>query len=220
MSSVHHHPGEDIMWDYYRGALAPGLHLTVRTHVEGCAHCRADLKLFSDIGAAMLEDIEGVAMSDNALDLAMARIERPESISTAPAPAVVKRPAFLEGFELPESLKSMVIKDRYWAAPGVWLAPVDVGPQPKGAKAYLMFVKAGMTMPEHTHRGREMTVVLHGHFRDHKGEYRPGDFVSCDEADSHAPDIWDVDCLCLIAQEQAIVPKTWLGKLLQPFAGI
>lgn len=218
MLSVHHHPGEDVLTDYYRGALSPGLDLVVRTHVAACPHCRADLNLFSQIGAAMLEDLDGVALADNALDLALARIERPDS--EAPAPATVRHPAFLEGFELPDSLKSLVVKDRYWAAPGVWLAPVDVGPQPKNARTYLMFVKAGMTMPEHTHKGREMTLCLHGHFRDHKGEYYPGDLTVCDADDSHSPDIWDVDCLCLISQEHAIVPKTWLGKLLQPLARI
>lgn len=222
MSSVNHHPSEDLLLDYHRGALAPGLELVVRTHVAGCDHCRRELKLYEAIGGVMLEEIEGVALSDNALELALARIERPRA-GWPEEPAVrepVRRPAFLEGFELPDSLKDIAVSARRWVAPGVWLAPVEVGPQPKGAKTYLMFVRAGMIMPEHTHRGRETTVVLHGHFRDHKGEYRPGDFACCDEADCHAPDIWEVDCLCLIAQEEAIVPKTWLGRLLQPIARI
>ncbi len=220
MSTVHH-PGEDLLWDYFRGALAPGLALSVRTHLDLCPQCRDDLRLFSAIGGAMLEAVEGVAMSDNALDLALARIERPEMIA-APVTRPIKRPAFLEGFELPESLQNVEIRNRYFVAPGVWLAPIALEGAAKDAKTYLMYVKTGMAMPEHTHRGREITVMLQGQYQDHKGLYERGDFAQCDETDDcHMPAmVGDVDCLCLVAQEAAIIPKTWLGWLLKPIARI
>ncbi|EGF92106.1 transcriptional activator chrR [Asticcacaulis biprosthecium C19] len=219
MSSPNHHPGDDLLWDYHRGALAPGLALAVRTHAETCAHCRSDFKLFDAMGGAMLEEMEGVAMSDNALDLALARIERPETDEVVAPPHL---PAFLEGFELPESLKSVKIKDRYWAAPGVWMAPIVLEGAPKAQKTYLMSVRSGLQMPEHTHRGREITVMLRGRFRDHKGSYGPGDFAMCDESDQrHTPAMeGDDDCLCLVFQEGPIVPQSFVAWMLQPFAGI
>ncbi|MGN6366632.1 ChrR family anti-sigma-E factor [Asticcacaulis taihuensis] len=222
MSAVHH-PDEDLLWDYFRGALAPGLRLSVSTHLDLCPQCRDDLRVFTAIGGALLETTEGVAMSDNSLDLALARIERPvdlPEVSDAPAPA--RRPAFLEGFELPPSLQSAEIRGRYFVAPGVWMAPIALPGEPRAAKTYLMCVKAGMEMPEHTHRGREITVMLQGQYRDHKGLYQRGDFSQCDEADDrHMPIMMgDVDCLCLVAQEAAIIPKTWLGWLLKPIARI
>ena len=220
MSTVHHHPTEDLLWDYYRGKLAPGLALVVRTHLDMCETCRSDLRLFDGIGAAMMAQADGAAMSENALDLALARIERPEPEAPL-AEKAVHHPAFLEGFELPDSLRQLVIKDRYWAAPGVWMAPVEVGPQARGERTYLMHVPAGMTMPQHTHRGLETTVVLKGRFSDHNGDYRIGDMAVCTPDDSHAPAIAaDEACLCLIWQDAAIVPQTWLGRLLQPFARI
>lgn len=212
------HPPEDLLWDYHRGRLSPGMRLAVRTHMELCPQCRSERRLFDDIGGALLDDIEGVAMSDNALDLALARIERPEEPEPA---ATVKQPAFLEGFDLPESLKTADIPGRYWAAPGVWMAPVRFDEDVQGTKTYLMFVKRGMVMPEHTHRGREITLMLKGNYSDQGGTYRRGDFVLCDEAVCHSPAMGgDEDCLCLVAQEGLILPKTWLGKLLQPFARI
>lgn len=216
MNSVHHHVSEDLLWDYHRGALPLGLHLTVSSHLELCPHCRAEASLFDIIGGALLNDVEGVELSDNALDLALARIERPEE----PAKMAAKsQPAFLTGFDLPEALRAR-IKDRYWAAPGVWIAPIYTDDAPKGSKTYLMHVKAGMTMPEHTHRGPEVTLVLKGRFSDRYGEYNQGDFALCADEHSHSPAILDEDCLCLIWQESAIVPKTMLGRLLQPFARI
>jgi putative transcriptional regulator len=216
MNTVRHHVAEDLLWDYHRGALPVGLGLTVATHLDLCPHCRAETALFDVIGGALLDNVEGVELSESALDLALARIERPEE----PVKAVAKsQPAFLAGFDLPEALTAR-IKDRYWAAPGVWIAPIYTDDAPKGSKTYLMHVKAGMTMPEHTHRGLEVTLVLKGHFNDVYGEYGKGDFALCADEHSHSPAILDEDCLCLIWQQSAIVPKTILGRLLQPFARI
>lgn len=216
MNSVRHHIAEDLLWDYHRGALPVGLRLTVEVHLELCPHCRAETALFDVIGGALLDDVEGVPLSESALDLALARIERPEE----PVKTVAKpHPAFLDGFDLPESLAAR-IAGRYWAAPGVWIAPVHTDDAPKGSKTYLMHVKAGMTMPEHTHRGSEVTLVLKGRFSDVYGDYNQGDIAVCDDEHCHSPAIIDEDCLCLIWQAAPIVPKTWLGKLLQPFARI
>ena len=225
--STHHHPTEDVLWDYYRGALTPGLGLVVRSHLELCPHCRGDIALFDAVGAAMLEVVEGVTMADNALDLALARIERPEAAPAAPAKPRLKAPAFLEGIALPETLKNVRIRGRTWVAPGVWLARVDV-PGARNDKngrhkdlTYLLHVPPGMAMPEHTHRGRETTVVLKGRFSDDRGTYNVGDFTCCDDEHCHSPAVAaDGDCICLISQEAPIVPMTWLGKVLQPFARI
>jgi putative transcriptional regulator len=220
-SRVTHHPSEDMLWDYYRGALKPGLDLVVRSHLELCSHCHDDLVLFHAIGSAMLDEVEGIAVSDTALDLALARIERPDTpVPEAPVKAPRKAPAFLDGVDLPQTLKGAHIHGRHWVAPGVWLARVDVAGAGK-SPTYLLRVPPGMAMPEHTHRGRETTVVLKGRFSDSKGEYKVGDFVCCDDDDCHSPAVAaDGDCICLIAQESPIVPMTWLGRILQPFARI
>jgi len=216
-ASLSHHPREDLLWDHYRGALAPGLALTVSAHLDVCARCREELRVFDAVGGALLDEIEGVAMSEDALDLAMARIERPQE-PEAPAP---RHPRFLKGLDLPPSLRSARIAGRYWAAPGVWMAPIRLdGTDPKD-KTYLMSVSKGMVMPEHSHRGHEVTMVLKGRFSDAAGEYGPGDFVLCDQRICHSPVMAnDEDCVCLVWQDALIVPKTWLGKLLQPLARI
>ena len=219
---IGHHPGEDMLWDYYRGALKPGLALVVRSHLELCPHCCGDIALFDAVGSALLDQVEGVAMADNALDLALARIERPEASGVAPAKTARKAPAFLDGVELPQALKDSRIRGRYWVAPGVWLARVDPPDASREAHfTYLLRVPPGMAMPEHSHRGRETTVVLKGSFKDDKHRYEVGDFVCCDDHDCHSPETEaDEDCICLIAHDAPIVPKTWLGKVLQPFARI
>ncbi len=218
MQSVHHHPDEDLLWDYHCGAIKPGASLLVRAHIEICPHCQDELKVFEGLGGVFLERMEGVALTETALDLALARIERPAEALPRP---VRKQPVFLRGFALPPSVAEAPVTGRYWAAPGVWIAPINTGETDRRVKTYLMFVKAGMIMPEHTHEGQEMTLLLKGGFTDTYGTVETGDFVVRTEADSHSPAIAaDEDCLCLVMQTAPIVPKTWLGKILQPFARI
>lgn len=217
-AAIAHHPGEDLLWDYYRGTAAPGLALIVSAHLEACPHCRRELKVFDAVGGALLEDIAGIALSDSALDLALARIERPGAPESYEEAA--RLPAFLAGIDLPNVMRSVDIRNRYWAAPGVWMAPVRIDGAPAEELTYLMSVKAGMVMPEHTHKGNEVTMVLKGRFSDAFGEYGPSDFMLCDGQHRHSPTMGQEDCLCLVWQNAPIRPLTWLGKLLQPLARI
>lgn len=212
-----YHPPDELLWDYHRGALPPGLALVVAAHLDGCPRCRDELEFLDIVGGSFLDDFEGVAVSSRALDLALARTERPEE----PAPAKPAMPGFLTGLPLPESVRSAVVQGRYWAAPGVWMAPIRLEGAEPTDKTYLMSIKAGMVMPEHTHHGNEVTMILKGRFADAFGEYGPGDFMRCDAKIRHSPAmIGDEDCLCLVWQDAPIRPLTWLGKLLQPLARI
>ncbi|WAC49503.1 ChrR family anti-sigma-E factor [Asticcacaulis sp. SL142] len=219
MSSVMHHPTTELLLDYHSGRMPRGQALTVRAHAETCAECRAQLRLFDVIGAALLEDTDGVEMSADALDLALARIERPEeSVAQAIAKPAKPKP-YLEGIALPTGLTAQDFKPRYWAAPGVWIASLDN--ETDGAHTYLMGVKGGMNMPDHDHKGLELTVVLTGRFSDVGGDYLPGDLVAQAPGDIHAPAIaGGQECICLISALAPIAPKTLLGKLLKPFARI
>jgi len=218
MTYISHHPDELILLDFHRGRLASGQALLVRAHLEMCAHCRSTLHLFEAIGGSFLEETAPVEMAADALELAIARIERPESVSEEPRASV--QPAYLSDKDLPACLRQAAFKKRYWGAPGVWMAHLDT-PQKGRNLTYLMCVRGGMKMPLHGHEGMEMTLVLSGSFSDDNGVYRPGDCVVCEEGDPHSPLIAaDEDCLCLIAALAPIAPKTVLGKLLQPFARI
>jgi putative transcriptional regulator len=68
MTQIHYHPGEELLLDHYHGRLGEGPALLVATHLGLCAHCRGFSALFETIGAAMLEDVTSVDMSDEALD--------------------------------------------------------------------------------------------------------------------------------------------------------
>lgn len=215
MNSVHHHPNEDLLLSYHKGELPFAHSIVIGAHIENCPYCQKELSLLDEIGASYFDKEDEIALDDNALDLALARIERPcENVPE------FKKPNYFGETELPSIVKSLGLKKRYWAAPGVWIAPIDIESD-KDGMAYFMYAKKGLEMPRHMHDGLEFTQVLSGSLSDHSGNYKVGDFMSAEGEYDHSPLIGsDEDCLCIIATEKPIKPLTIVGKLLQPFARI
>lgn len=215
MNSVHHHPNEDILLSYHKGDLPFAHSIVIGAHIENCQHCQREISLLEEIGAAYFDNENEVALEDNALELALARIERP-----CEAAPIFKKPEYFGDLKVPEIVKSLGIKKRYWAAPGVWIAPIDIETEKEGM-AYFMYAKKGLEMPRHMHDGMEFTHVLFGSLSDQSGEYHEGDFMSAEGDYDHSPLIGsNTDCLCLIATEKPIRPLSLIGKILQPFARI
>jgi putative transcriptional regulator len=230
MTHITHHPSEALLLDYYHGRLAEGPELLVATHAGMCAHCRDTLRLFPSIGGALLEDVEGLELSADALELALARIERPIEAPGASQPETAQATAhqvrsFLNAYDVPAVIKVRT-PARYWAAPGVWVAPVRTREArrtlaERKTKTYLLKVAPGLVMPMHGHGGTEMTLVLAGGFSDADGTYDVGDFIERAPGEAHSPKIDATEgCLSLITHTEPIKPKTILGFLLKPFARI
>lgn len=76
-------------------------------------------------------------------------------------------------------------------------------------------------MPDHGHRGAELTLVLEGAYSDVTGVYRRGDMQDVDEAVEHRP-VADksAERVCLIASERPCRFKVFIGRLTQPWTGM
>jgi putative transcriptional regulator len=230
LPNITYHPSEALLLDHYHGRLTDGPELLVSAHIEMCAHCRESLRLFPAIGGALLQEIEGIQLSADALELAMARIERPFDAETRETAEPVRASspaegAFLDGYDMPETIRRRA-PSRYWAAPKVWVAKIR--PEhplrnlaERRARTYLLGVAPNMVMPLHDHGGTEMTLVLQGGFSDADGTYDVGDFIEKSPGEVHAP-VSDAQegCVSLITHTEPIRPQTILGILLKPFARI
>jgi putative transcriptional regulator len=207
-----HHPGGDLLFDYATGALGPGPRLVVAAHLGACETCRRAVAKVEAAGGVLISSLPGAAMNADALALALARIERPPSPEPSPASA----PA--DWIAVPAEVAEAA-RRRRWAGPGVWVAPLAAGPGK--ARSYLVRMGPGVQSPRHAHRGNEYVCVLKGALRDGDRLYRRGDFALNDESVDHRPRITqDGECICLVATDDAIAPRDWLVRLLQPFLGI
>lgn len=213
--NLRHHPSHTFLVEHATGALDAGRALVVATHLRTCRACREEVALAEAVGGALLEALPGATMQPDALARALARIERPEP-PPPPPPAVRARPDWIE---VPTEVLHAAHRRRRWAAPGVWVAPVIRGPT--RARTYLLGVAAGMSVPLHTHRGLEMVCVLKGAYTDGDVIHGPGDFAENDEGIEHRPKVTtDGECVCLIAADNPLVARDWVGRLFQPFVSI
>jgi putative transcriptional regulator len=210
--SPNHHPSEARLVDYAAGVLPHGHGLVLASHLAVCRACAEKVATAETIGGALLETIVPTAMRDEALDLIMARIERP----VAPPPAEIETPA--GWIHVPREVALAARRSNRRFAPGAWIAPVVHGPG--RARTYLLGVKPGRGVPHHVHRGAEMICVVKGAYADGDVVHGPGDFAENDEAVRHHPmAIGETECVCLITTESSLVGLDWLGRIFIPLMG-
>ncbi|HEY5107597.1 MAG TPA: ChrR family anti-sigma-E factor [Caulobacteraceae bacterium] len=209
-----HHPSDALLIDYAAGSLEPGRLLILGVHLGACAACRDVVALAESVGGALLCELPAAEMAPDALARAMARIERPPAPSQAPNATTPQ-----DWIRVPADVALAAKRHRRWAAPGVWVAPVSG--RARGPRSYLLRVGAGMSVPRHTHAGVELICVLKGAYTDRGEIHGPGDFAENDDTVEHTPRVTaDGECICLIAADNALIPRDWVGRLFQPLVGI
>lgn len=210
--TIQHHIDDRLLMAYSAGQLPEAFSLVMATHVSLCDDCRARLAAFDAVGGAMLEDCIAPIAGDS-FEATMRRIAMGAAEPVRPAPAAV----------FPAPLRDYVGGD---LAQVRW-RPVGMGvkqavlPTAKGATARLLYIPAGAAMPDHGHRGVELTLVLQGAFRDADALFARGDLEIADETMEHTPIAEPGEaCICLAATDARLRFTSWLPRLAQPFVGI
>ena len=86
------------------------------------------------------------------------------------------------------------------------------------AQARLLFIPAGQSVPDHGHRGIELTLVLQGSFADEADKFARGDLEIANEDLNHQPIAsMEADCICIAATDAPLRFNSLLPRLLQPF---
>jgi putative transcriptional regulator len=213
--SLRHHPSEAVLADYAAGGLADGPSLVVSAHLERCPRCRAELRLYEGVGGVLMANLPPADMDDDALALALARIERPAPPLHASGPVRTR----LEGLQLPRALARRGVGPRRFVAPGLWAAPIPTR-HADGWRTYLLRAPAGATVPHHDHAGPEFVVLLRGAYVDDTVRYGEGDFAESGAGREHHPKIGaGGPCLCLVSGQGGIKASGWV-RLLKPLLGV
>lgn len=209
--SIRHHLSDQLMIAYAAGTLPEAFSLVVATHVSLCDECRVALAGFEAVGGAVLDTGEAVAMADDSLAAVLARLSDPE-----PAAPASRRPRGT----LPAPLQDYVggdIDQVKWRAIGMGVRQAIL-PTGDGGTARLLHIPAGQSVPDHGHRGLELTLVLQGAFRDSTDRFGPGDVEIATEALDHTPVAEEgVDCICLAATDARLRFNSLIPRLAQPF---
>lgn len=218
MQLINHHLNDSILMAYSAGSLPEAFNLMVASHVSLCDECRSRIESFDAVGGAVLDgsELEAVDLSEDALAATMALI------AGGPMETMPARPAIKDGI-LPAPLQDYVggdLADVRWRSVGMGVKQAIL-PTSKDASARLLYIPAGAAMPDHSHRGIEMTMVLQGAFIDEGERFARGDVEIADSDVDHTPvaDIGE-DCICLAVTDGPLQFKSLLPKIAQPFLRI
>jgi putative transcriptional regulator len=225
---IRHHPPLEVLLDFAAGSLGEAGALVVAAHADLCAECRQDIAAFEGIGGEMLAQIEPVSMSENALEAAMARLDVPQSF----APAATRTFPLAAGAppgEAASAISNLVppavltqlggdVSRLVWRKVAGLFDEIKLPISVKAYKASLMRLKPGSTVPVHTHRGQEYTLVLAGGFTENGSQYSVGDFTLRDASDVHRLVVdEDEECICLVVLDAPIKLTGMVGRLVNPF---
>lgn len=206
--TIRHHLSDPLLIAHAAGTLPEAFGLVVATHVSLCDECRARLETFEAVGGAVVDSAEAVAMADGSLEAVMARLGVQDV-----APARAKRGFF------PAPLADYVGGDLAavkWRPLGMGVRQAIL-PTSRGASARLLYIPAGQAVPDHGHRGTELTLVLQGAFRDDSDRFGPGDVEIATEELEHTPVAEaGMDCICLAATDAPLRFRALVPRLLQP----
>jgi putative transcriptional regulator len=216
MNTISHHLTDKLLLGYAAGVLPEAFSLVAATHVSLCDECRARLAAFETLGGAVLEDEAASPLSEDALAATLARVA-----AGAGSAAPVRRPSRPGVF--PRPLQEYVGGD----LAAVRWRPVGMGvrqailPTARDATVRLLHIAAGSAVPDHGHRGTELTLVLQGAFRDEGARFARGDLEVADGATEHTPVAEPgEDCICLAATDAALRFRGLLPRLAAPFLRI
>ena len=208
--TIKHHISDSLLMAYSAGQLPEAFNLVVATHLSMCDECRVALGAFDAVGGALVEGADEAAVSDKALDATLAMIA-----SLKPVPDKRAREAGI----FPEPLANYVGGDLSavkWRNLGRGVRQAIL-PTAKGASVRLLHIPAGQAMPDHGHRGMELTLVLQGAFSDGVGRYNRGDVDSETEATQHKPVAEaGLPCICLAATDAPLRFTALIPRMLQP----
>lgn len=207
MTAITHHIPDAVLAAYAAGNLPHAYSVVVASHVSLCAQCQVALAAHQVVGGAVLEATDSVAVSGNLKSDILAQLDD----SFIPEP-VYDRSGVYPG-PVMAALKG---KPPKWKSLGMGVRQSILSANESGS-VRLLFIPPGQAVPDHSHNGLELTLVLQGSFSDDAGRFGVGDVEVANEHVEHTPiaDAGD-PCICLAATDAPLRFNALVPRLLQP----
>lgn len=217
--SVQHQVSDELLLDYASGNLSEGWSLAVATHLALCPQARRRLQAMEGAAGALFDKI---SVSEKATDTDWDKMKAKLSGSRNTSQAI-SRPSQSEGV-IPEPLRSYLggdVSSLKWKALGRGAYQIRIDTGDPDTQVRLLRIPAGKPVPEHTHDGRELTLVLAGSFHDGQDLFARGDLEEADGSLLHTPTATEgEDCICLAVTERPLKFSSWVVRMIQPILKI
>jgi putative transcriptional regulator len=211
-SMIKHHPDTQILTEYSSGSLPLAQSVCVSLHLNYCQHCQRNHQRLQQLGAALFEKLPPQQIDDSMLASVLSRLDEEPPLS-------FDKPSDSDSYPaLVERLMSGNFDELNWnrMTSSLRISRLRTGDTQNELALY--HIKAGGSIPKHTHKGSELTLVLEGSFSDEEGVYHQGDFLYRDSEHVHTPTATrSADCVCVGVLDAPVQFKPWLYRPLNPF---
>ena len=211
------HPDNNLLEAYASGNIDAVSGLVVATHLETCPKCRAYVNEM-EAEQATFEDSDVSwdynAEFDTMLNDIVTAETKPDTVIIND---VVSVAVAGKDFKLPKTLSRFSDLVGEWKSYGgkVFSAQIELG---EDARVNLMYISEDVRIPQHTHKGSESTLVLHGGFSDEDGHYEAGDLLVRDSSVKHSPFTKPgEDCLCLTVLTEPMMFTQGVARIFNMF---
>ncbi|MGK0306104.1 MAG: putative transcriptional regulator [Gammaproteobacteria bacterium] len=217
---INFHPSFTDLRSFSAGNCEPAMALMISAHVDMCPQCQQEcIEFQADLASELFNPQTSAAPLDSQFYAMMSKITALPEKKLA-TPEIINTSIELDGkfFELPRALRRHVKNTGNWSrlVGKLWQAPVDLGDI---GKANFMYMEKGGRVPEHTHKGTEMTLVVDGQYGDGIAEYDCGDFTLMNNKYKHLPHSQaDDGCLVFTIVDQPLHFTAGIARLLNPFS--
>jgi len=221
---IKHHPKFELLQAFVNGELPASLSAGIAIHADMCPECQQKIAALTEqVAEVSFEQafLHQFAVDDNEDMNAIADIDFDSMIdeiteTSELAPVVNSQPkavSFREKqYTLPKALQNMELSN---AANIGKLSRARVQLDEGVIHTNLLHIEPGGSVPEHTHNGFELTVLLSGSFEDEQGEYVAGDFIMLDGRHTHHP-VSKQGCLCYTVANDSLHFTQGINRLLNP----
>lgn len=212
------HPTEQLLSQYVDGQLPASLSAAIAIHIDMCPHCNKTVQAKTQTQAAELFSCGENQLNEDDFDINFDSLDMLDNITSDDRLIEPSNPALLnievkdQQFKLPRALNSMEI-NKFSGIGKISRAKVELGEGQ--VHTHLLYMAPNGEVPQHTHKGFELTLLLDGTFKDDMGEYNPGDFILLDGQHQHSP-MSEQGCLCLTVVSDALHFTQGISKLLNP----
>ena len=216
MTKIKHHLTEPLLMGYAAGTLPEAFNLVVATHISMCDTCRAALAEYEAVGGEVMLEGEPVVLAEDALAATLALIDKGFD-------AMPSQPKRRVESIFPGPLQDYVsgdIDSLKWRKIGGGVSQLVLQTSSE-ATVRLLRIPGGTAVPDHGHRGTELTLVLQGAFVDESDRFGAGDVEVANEDVEHTPVAEKgMDCICLAATDAPLRFNSLVPRIAQRFIGI
>lgn len=206
LKSFEYQRHDDVMQAYAAGELSPAKSAILSQHLKVNPKAANDMAFDDCLSGTMLDDAESHELSSDFLKKALASLPKQTR----------------DDAKTPETLLDKLddIKWQTWV-PGISTHDLIGDRKYGGDRLFLLKMRQGMGIWEHTHKGDEWVLVLTGAYEAQGVIHKAGDLHIEDHATSHALRAKaGEDCICLVMLDGPITMKSWLGKGLAKYMGL